>query len=343
VSERIHVAVIAGGRSSEHEISVASARSVIEALDPDRYDVKTIEIGRDGCWELESGTRQLEPPRHVAETLPVPSAGSPPETLGEVDVVLPILHGPFGEDGTVQGLLELAGVPYVGAGVTASALCMDKDLFKSVCRDKGIPVTRSVTIRNGDRPSNPFGYPVFVKPARLGSSVGITKVAAEDGLEEAVELARRHDEKVLVEEFVEGVEVECGVLGNREPVASVPGEIVAHGFGGTDWYDYSAKYDEGGMDLIIPPRIADDAIERVQQLSVEAFMASDCEGMARADCFVTGDGEVLVNELNTIPGFTATSVYAKLFEASGVPYQELLDRLIRLALERHERRRKLEY
>jgi len=341
MSPRVRVAVIAGGRSSEHEISVASARSVIDALDPDRYDVQTIEIGRDGRWELNSGAaRALDRP--VAETLPVPT-GSPPETLGEVDVVLPILHGPFGEDGTVQGLLELAGVPYVGAGVTASALCMDKDLFKSVCRDKGIPVTRSVTLRNGDRPANPFGYPIFVKPARLGSSVGITKVRSESGLDDAVELARRHDEKVLVEEFVDGVEVECGVLGNRDPIASLPGEIVAHGFGGVDWYDYSAKYDEGGMELIIPPRVSEEAAERVQQVSVDAFIASDCEGMARVDCFVANDGEVLVNELNTIPGFTATSVYAKLFEASGIPYQELLDRLIELALERHERRGKLEY
>jgi D-alanine-D-alanine ligase len=340
VSRKVRVAVVAGGRSSEHEISVASARSVLDALDPTRYEIETIEIDRDGRWALNSGLKELERP--VAETLPVPTR-TPPETLGSVDVVLPILHGPFGEDGTVQGLLELAGVPYVGAGVTASALCMDKDLFKSVCRDKGIPVTRSVTLRNGDRPENPFGYPVFVKPARLGSSVGITKVENEGQLDEAVALARRHDEKVLVEEFIDGVEVECGVLGNREPIASIPGEIVAHGFGGVDWYDYSAKYDEGGMDLIIPPRIPEAAIERVQQVSVEAFVASDCEGMARADCFVTRDGEVLVNELNTIPGFTATSVYAELFEASGLPYPELLDRLIALALERHERRGKLEF
>jgi D-alanine-D-alanine ligase len=340
MSEKVRVAVVAGGRSSEHEISVASARSVLGALDPARYEVDTIEIDREGRWALNSGMKELDRP--VAETLPVPTE-SPPETLGRVDVVLPILHGPFGEDGTVQGLLELAGVPYVGAGVTASALCMDKDLFKSVCRDKGIPVTRSVTIRNGDRPENPFGYPVFVKPARLGSSVGITKVERAEQLDEAVALARRHDEKVLVEEFVDGVEVECGVLGNREPIASIPGEIDAHGFGGVDWYDYSAKYDEGGMDLIIPPRIPDEAIERVQQVSVEAFIASDCEGMARADCFVTADDEVLVNELNTIPGFTATSVYAKLFEASGIPYPQLLDRLIELAIERHERRSKLKF
>jgi D-alanine-D-alanine ligase len=341
VKQRHRVAVIAGGRSSEHEISVASARSVIEGLDPDRYDVQTIEIHRDGRWEL--GPAEVkELGRPVAETLPVPTS-SPPEVLGAVDVVLPILHGPFGEDGTVQGLLELAGVPYVGAGVTASALCMDKDLFKAVCRDKGIPVTRSVTVRNGDRPANPYGYPVFVKPARLGSSVGITKVREEGELQPAVDLARRHDEKVLIEEFVSGVEVEVGVLGNKEPIASVTGEIRAHGFSGVDWYDYSAKYDEGGMDLVIPPEISDEASERVQQLAVEAFIATDCEGMARADCFVRDDGEVLVNELNTIPGFTATSVYAKLFEASGIPYPELLDRLVEFALERHERRGKLEF
>ena len=343
MSKRLRVAVIAGGRSSEHEISVESARSVISGLDPDRYDVKAIEIHRDGRWELGPGdARELGRP--VAETLPVPT-GDPRSRrlLGQVDVVLPILHGPFGEDGTVQGLLELAGVPYVGAGVTASALCMDKDLFKAVCRDKGIPVTRSVTVRNGDRPDNPFGYPVFVKPARLGSSVGISKVGAEDDLQKAVDLARRHDEKVLIEEFVSGVEVEVGVLGNKEPIASLPGEIVAHGFSGVDWYDYSAKYDEGGMDLVVPPRIPEDKSERVQQLAVEAFVATDCEGMARADCFVRDDGEVLVNELNTIPGFTATSVYAKLFEKSGISYPELLDRLVELALERHERRGKLEF
>ena len=343
MTRRVRVAVLAGGRSSEHEISVASARSVLEALDDERYEVDAIEIGRDGRWALGAGAgNQRELGASVAETLPVPS-DSAPETLGRVDVVLPILHGPFGEDGTVQGLLELAGVPYVGAGVTASALCMDKDLFKAVCRDKGIPVTRSFTVRDGDRPENPFGYPVFVKPARLGSSVGITKVREEGELETAVALARRHDEKVLIEEFVSGVEVECGVLGNREPIASVPGEIVAHGFAGVDWYDYSAKYDAGGMDLVIPPRITLEAAERVQQVSVDAFLATDCEGMARADCFVRDDGEVLVNELNTIPGFTATSVYAKLFEASGITYPELLDRLIQLALDRHRRRANLAY
>jgi D-alanine-D-alanine ligase len=338
VSRRVRVAVLLGGRSSEHEISLASARSVLDALDPQRYELVTVEIGRDGRWELGSGSSDGSP----AETLPVPTA-KVPATLGEVDVVFPVLHGPFGEDGTVQGLLELAGVPYVGAGVLGSALAMDKDVFKAVMRDRGVPVTANITIRKGGKPHNPFGFPVFVKPARLGSSVGISKVRSEEELGAAVELAFRHDEKVLVEEFVEGIEVECGVLGNERPEASLPGEIVSHGFDGADWYDYSAKYDEGGMDLVIPPRLPQETIERVQELAVRSFVAGECEGMARVDFFVRPDGEVLLNELNTIPGFTATSVYAKLFEASGVPYPELVDRLVQLALERHERRSRLRY
>jgi D-alanine-D-alanine ligase len=340
VSGRVRVAVLAGGRSSEHEISLASARSVLEALDPDRYETTTIAIGRDGRWQLEApSNRLLQGP--VAETLPVLADSKPAEALGGVDVVLPVLHGPFGEDGTVQGLLELAGVPYVGAGVAASALCMDKDLFKAVLRDRGIPVARNETLRLGDELRNPFGYPVFVKPARLGSSVGISKAHDEAELEAAVALARRHDEKVLVEEFVAGTEVECGLLGNVRPapIASVVGEIVPH----AEWYDYSAKYDDGGMELVVPARITPEQIARVRELCVAAFAATECEGMARADCFVRGDGEVLVNELNTIPGFTATSVYAKLFEATGIGYAELLDRLVALALERHDRRRGLAY
>jgi D-alanine-D-alanine ligase len=332
MNRRLRVAVLAGGRSSEHEISLASARSVLEALDPERFDVVTVAIGRDGRWELGSGDGS------VAETLPVPAANAP-ATLGSVDVVLPILHGPFGEDGTVQGLLELAGVPYVGPGVAASALCMDKDLFKKVLRDSGIPVASHVALREGDMVENPFGYPCFVKPARLGSSVGITKAHDEDELEEAVLVAFRHDDKILIEEFVDGVEVEVGVLGNREPIASLPGTIVPLGH---EWYDYASKYDEGGMELVIPPELPDHVIEQVQRVAVEAFRMTECEGMARADCFVVGDG-VVVNELNTIPGFTSTSVYAKLFAASGIPYPDLLQRLIDLAFERHERRSRLVY
>ncbi len=307
---RLRVAVLMGGRSSEHDISMASAASVIEAL-AKRYETIPVEIGRDGAWPAEESELRM---------------------LSEADVVFPVLHGPFGEDGTVQGLLELAGVPYVGPGVLASALCMDKDVFKAVLRDRGVPTTPSVTLRAGDSPTHPFSYPVFIKPARLGSSVGISKVHGAEELEEALALAFRHDEKVLVEEFVEGLEVECSVLGNLEPVASLPGQIIAH----AEWYDYSAKYDEGGMELIVPPPLDGVTIERVRELAVGAFTAGECEGMARVDFFVR-DGDVLVNELNTIPGFTSTSVYAKLFEASGIPYDELLDRLIELALERHER------
>jgi D-alanine-D-alanine ligase len=341
---KLRLALVAGGRSSEHEISLASARSVLEALDPGSYDVTTIAIGRDGRWELEAGSsgHALVPDTKPGpqETLPVPAESKEvATTLGAVDVVLPILHGPFGEDGTVQGLLELAGVPYVGAGVAASAVCMDKDFTKKVLRESGIVVARHHTLRPGDEIENPFGYPVFVKPARLGSSVGITKAHDEDELHAGVELARQHDDKVLVEEFVAGTEVECGILGNRTPIASVVGEIVPH----NEWYDYAAKYDEGGSDIIVPARIDDATAKRVQDIAVDAFIATECEGMARIDFFVREDGEVVLNEINTIPGFTATSVYARLFEASGIPYADLLQRLIDLALERHERRARLKY
>jgi D-alanine-D-alanine ligase len=344
---RIRVAVLAGGRSSEHDISLASARSVVDALDPERYEVVALEIGRDGRWALPSGVR---PPQSLtpkasssAETLPVVADSAPALVLEQVDVVLPILHGPFGEDGTVQGLLELAGVAYIGPGVLASALCMDKDVFKQVMRAQQIPVAEHVALRPGDAVHNPFGYPVFVKPARLGSSVGISKVRSEAELAEAVELARRHDDKVLVEEFVPGTEIEVALLGdNRRPEASLPGQVVSYL---ADWYDYASKYDEGGSELVVPPPgLSEAQIERAQQVAVQAFVATDCEGMARVDFFVREpDGEIVMNELNTIPGFTATSFYTRLFEASGVPYAEILDRLIALALERHERRSQLAY
>ena len=313
------VVVLMGGRSSEHEVSLDSAQSVAAALQARGHEVTAIEIGRSETWLPDGATV---------------------EQLRNADVVFPVLHGPFGEDGSVQGLLELAGVAYVGAGVAASSLAMDKDLFKSVMRDHGVPVTRNFTLRNGDAPDNPYGYPVFVKPARLGSSVGISKAHDETELRTAVTLAFEHDEKVLVEEFVEGIEVEVGVLGNEAPTVSLPGEIVVKG---AEWYDYSAKYDEGGMELVVPPRIPPAQIARVRELALAAFVASECEGMARIDMFVRHDGEVLVNELNTIPGFTGTSVYAKLFEASGIPYADLLERLIELALDRRRRRASLKY
>jgi D-alanine-D-alanine ligase len=336
------IAVITGGRSSEHDISIASARSVADALTGAGWEVTSIEIDRGGRWSLGASSLELDSPNHLGDKLSparLPDR-SVARALAEVDVVFPVLHGPHGEDGTVQGLLELAGVPYVGAGVAASALCMDKDLFKSVLRDHDIPVTQNVTLRLGDGPRNPFDYPVFVKPARLGSSVGITKAHDDAELSEAVALAFEHDEKVLVEEFVRGIEVELGVLGNREPLASLPGEIAVTR---NEWYDYTAKYDEGEMELRIPAGISDEQTARAQELAVRSFVATECEGMARVDMFVRENGEVLVNELNTIPGFTSTSVYARLFEASGVPYRDLLERLIDLGLERHARRRDLRY
>lgn len=312
--------MLSGGRSSEHSISVASARSVVAGLLEAGHEAVPVEIGTDGSWPLE--------------------AARPHELFEGFDVVFPVLHGPFGEDGTVQGLLELADVAYVGAGVTASAVAMDKDAFKAVMRDKGVPVVRSVTARTREAAENPFGYPVVVKPARLGSSYGISIVRAEAELGAALELAFAHDDKVLVEEFVRGIEVECSVLGNAEPVASMPGEIVPLL---ADWYDFASKYEEGGMELIVPARVDAGALERIRELAVAAFRACDCEGMARVDLFVAEGGELLVNELNTIPGFTSTSVYARLFEASGIPYTELLRRLVELALERHERRARLRY
>jgi D-alanine-D-alanine ligase len=346
VTERLRVALLAGGRSSEHDISLASARGVLEALGEDEYEVVTVAIDRDGRWELGQGSdrRALRPGHGTgpAETLPVPAERGTLATLGSVDVVIPMLHGPFGEDGSLQGVLEQARIPYVGAGVAASALCMDKDLFKKVMRDSGVPVARHVALRLRDPIRNPFGYPCFVKPASLGSSVGITKVRSEDELAPAVELARQHDEKVLVEEFVPGIEIEVGVLGNLEPVASLAGKVVSHY---ADWYDWSSKYDEGGSELIVPPpELSQQQLERAQELAVSSFVATDCEGMARVDFFVReSDGEVIVNELNTIPGFTPTSFYARLFAESGIAYPELIRRLIELALERHERRRGLRY
>jgi D-alanine-D-alanine ligase len=320
---------------------------VIDALERTGNDVVAVEIDRSGAWQLDSGRHALEPGSQIERGSGEPGSGlvrlpsrEVAARLTDVDVVFPVLHGPFGEDGTVQGLLELAGVPYVGAGVLASALCMDKDLFKSVMRDHDVPVTQNITLRLGDEPRNPFGFPAFIKPARLGSSVGITKAHDESELRAGVALAFEHDEKVLVEQFVSGVEVEVGVLGNLRPTASLPGEIVVTE---NEWYDYEAKYDEGEMDLVIPARLTDEQIERAQELAVRAFVATDCEGMARVDMFVDDDGNVLVNELNTIPGFTSTSVYARLFEASGIPYPELLERLADLAVERFDRRSQLRY
>jgi D-alanine-D-alanine ligase len=321
----VRVAVLAGGRSSEHEISLASGSSVREALAEAGHEVLFVQIGRDGRWAHDGRSVRLEP-----------GAG----LLG-ADVVFPALHGPFGEDGTVQGLLEVLDVPYVGAGVMASAVAMDKLVFKDLMGRAGVPQVEYAAARDGEDPTavERLGLPVFVKPARLGSSVGISKVESKAELPAALGSAFEHDPVAVVEAMARGVELECSVLGNSDPEASEPGQIVPH----AEWYDYEAKYTPGGMELVVPAPVPAAVRERVRELAVEVFRRVECAGMARVDFFVEdpdGQARVLVNELNTIPGFTATSVFAKLFEASGVGYVELLERLLRLALERHDRERR---
>jgi D-alanine-D-alanine ligase len=320
----MRVAVLSGGRSSEHEVSLASGEAVRAGLAEAGHDALDVRIARDGTWSHDGAGVALEPGRGL---------------LG-ADCAFPVLHGPFGEDGTIQGLLEILDVPYVGAGVLASALCMDKVLFKDVMANSGVPQVRYAALRDGEQASlDGLGLPVFVKPARLGSSVGIAKVAEPGDLDGALRTAFGHDPLVIVEAMAPGLEVECSVLGDaRSAEASEPGEITYQG----EWYDYEAKYTPGGMELVVPARISEDARRRVRDLAVETFQRVGCSGLARVDFFVDGD-EVLVNELNTMPGFTPTSVYAKLWTAGGVPYPELVDRLCALALERHERERRYTY
>jgi D-alanine-D-alanine ligase len=318
--------VLGGGRSSEHEVSLASAASVHEGLKAAGHDPFAIQIGRDGTWRRDGELMSLEPGRGLVGA----------------DIAFPVLHGPFGEDGTVQGLLECLGVPYVGAGVLASSLCMDKVLFKSVMAHAGMPqvdhraveVERFHALRAAVLTDlAKLGLPVFVKPARLGSSVGIARVRDTRQLAPALESAFAHDPVALVEAAAGGIEVECSVIGNGAPLASQPGEIKLAG-GEEGWYDYEAKYTPGKMKLIVPARIPERIRERVRELALRTFLLTGCRGLARVDFFVEGE-RVLVNELNTIPGFTETSVFGALFGASGLPYPQLLDRLLELALERH--------
>jgi D-alanine-D-alanine ligase len=324
--------VLGGGRSSEHEVSLASAASIRDGLQAAGHLPIEIEVGRDGVWRRDGEVVELAPGRG----------------LYGVDVVFPALHGPFGEDGTVQGLLECLGVPYVGAGVLASALCMDKVMFKDLMALAGVPQVDYRAVRLEQFSADPdavlarleaLGLPVFVKPARLGSSVGIVRVQSAEEVLRALEIAFEHDSLAIVEASASGLEVECSVIGNGEPIASEPGEILlAAGEGG--WYDYEAKYTPGGMELIVPARVPVHVRERVRELAIDTFKRTGCCGLARVDFFIAGE-TVLVNELNTMPGFTSTSVFAALFAASGLGYAELLDRLLELALERHAAEREL--
>jgi D-alanine-D-alanine ligase len=323
----VRAAVLSGGRSSEHDVSLASGEAVRLGLEEAGHDVLDVRIDREGIW------------RHDGDELVL----SPGAGLLGADVAFPVLHGPFGEDGTVQGLLECLDVPYVGAGVLSSALCMDKVLFKDLMAAAGVPQVDYLGVEDGRWRAErkevladvvALGAPVFVKPARLGSSVGIAKAWGTHDMADALDASFAHDQLAIVEAMSTGLEVECSVMGTTDPVASQPGEIVIE----SEWYDYEAKYTPGGMELVVPARISPTATERVRELAIEAFVRTRCSGLARVDFFVEGE-EVLVNELNTMPGFTPTSVFAKLFEASGVPYPELVDRLCRLGVERHEAER----
>jgi D-alanine-D-alanine ligase len=365
---RLRVGVLFGGRSGEHEVSLASAASVLAAMDRLRYEPVPIGITREGRWlvggdplvalsaeasrlALAEGSAEAPVKRGLVERasesrtgealVPVEASATLPAGLSQrLDVVFILLHGPRGEDGTVQGLLELAGLPYVGAGVLASALGMDKAAMKDAFRAHGLPVVDSLVVSRHEWQRDAaaveraiaerLGFPCFVKPANLGSSVGISKVKAAENLAGALRLAATHDRRILVERAVSGMEVEVAVLGNDEPVASLPGQVCYAG----EWYDYETKYGPGQTTFRIPAPLPPEVTERVRSLAVRAFRAIDCAGMARVDFFVEPDGEALVNEINTIPGFTATSAYPRLWEASGLPYPDLISRLIELALER---------
>jgi len=354
MTERLRVALLFGGRSAEHDVSVMSAGNVFRALDPTRYDTIPIGITRSGAWLLsslkgsgfpvavpESGPRVVLVPGGAGRLAVLSERDAAAADLSRsVDVVFPVLHGPFGEDGTVQGAAEIAGVAYVGSGVLGSAAAMDKDVAKRLMRDGGLPIARFLSFAREDAPDfdavvAQLGRPVFVKPARLGSSVGISKAGTGQEFTEAIAEAFRHDRKILVEEYVRGREIECGVLEGEDGslTASLPGEIVPsnrHGF-----YTYEAKYlDEEGAAIKVPADLAPEVSDKVRKLSIEAFRALGCEGLARIDFFLREDGKLIVNEVNTLPGFTDISMYPKVMEALGISYSELVDRLIRHALAR---------
>jgi D-alanine-D-alanine ligase len=351
MKKKLRVAILFGGKSAEHEISLLSAKSIIDAIDKKKYQIVLIGIDKKGRWHLSEAAKSPKPMgvSGVSKGLAlVPGRRMNPlarlsdlKTVGAIDVVFPVLHGPFGEDGTVQGLLKSTDIPFVGAGVLGSAVCMDKDVMKRLLREAGIPTARFLVFDRSSRNDIEFeditrrlGLPFFIKPANLGSSVGINKVNERRQFEHAVKEAFQYDNKILFEESIVGREIECSVLGNDHPVASLPGEITTR----HEFYSYKAKYlDEKGALLEIPAKLPAPLVREIQDLSVRTFKALCCEGMARVDFFLRDNKEVIVNEINTIPGFTKISMYPKLWEASGISYTELVDRLIRLALERSAR------
>ena len=354
--EKIRVALLFGGKSGEHEVSLRSAASVLTAIDREKYSVIPIGITKEGRWrsnpnfQEESFAQILQTGASVC--LPAEPADHQiiqtrleREWIGNkasIDVVFPVLHGPYGEDGTLQGLLEMANIAYVGAGVLGSAVGMDKDVMKRLVKQAGIPGVEFITFLEGEWQKRPqqiqdeiaekLGFPCFVKPANLGSSVGISKVKVPEALDSAINLACQYDRKVIVEQGIDGREIECSVLGNDQPIASLPGEIIPS----REFYDYEAKYIDENSKLLIPAALSPKQVTQVQELAIKTFQVTECAGMARVDFFLDRKSNgVLVNEINTIPGFTSISMYPKLWEATGINYPELIDRLIQLALERH--------
>jgi len=361
MKKKIRVGVLFGGRSAEHEISLLSAKNIVNALDKEKYELVLIGINKNGEWLLQDSARYLVDAHdaklvHLSKSLEnvalVPKENrsqlvslSHKKNLASLDVIFPVLHGTYGEDGTIQGLLKLADIPFVGASVLGSAVGMDKDVMKRLLRDANIPIAKFITLTKASLLQTSFallqkelGLPFFVKPANLGSSIGVSKVKNEKEWMRASEEAFLFDRKILVEEFIEGREIECSVLGNEEPIASLPGEVIPS----DEFNSYKAKYlDEAGTIFEIPAKLDRETIKAVQNLSIKAYSILCCEGMARVDCFLKKDGRIYINEINTIPGFTNMSPYPKLWQASGLSYPDLLDKLIQLALERYENEKKL--
>ncbi len=356
MNRKIRVGILFGGRSAEHEVSVQSARSIVGAINKEKYEVVLIGISKEGRWRLKkaselsllweaSNMTRLNREDESAVLIPEGKEDNllpffSERYLKKVDVVFPVLHGPYGEDGTIQGLLELANIPYVGAGVLGSAIGMDKDVMKRLLREAGIPVAKFLTFDRSSlkeidfgRVGDELGLPLFVKPANLGSSIGMNKIKGKEQFQPALKEAFQYDNKILIEEYIEGREIECSVLGNDDPIVSLPGEILPQ----HEFYSYEAKYrDARGAILKIPASLSPGIVHKIQELSLRVFKIMCCQGMARIDFFLKNNEEIIVNELNTIPGFTRISMYPKLWEASGIPYSELMDRLIQLALERFE-------
>ena len=361
--KKIKVGILFGGKSAEHEVSLQSAKNVADAIDKGKYDIVLIGIDKNGKWHLNTDTSKFLLNSHNPKLIAlnkenaksvalIPQSNSflslensviNTSNTEKIDVIFPILHGPFGEDGTVQGLLKLAGVPFVGAGVLGSAVGMDKDVMKRLLRDAQIPIGKFLTAHEGEKLSfktvaKTLGLPFFVKPANMGSSVGVSKVSKQSQFTIAVKEAFAFDQKILLEENISGREIECSVLGNENPIASLPGEIIVH----NEFYSYEAKYiDEHGASLAIPAKLSKAEIKKVQKLAIATFKTLSCEGLGRVDFFLKKNGEFIVNEINTIPGFTSVSMYPKLWEASGIPYTKLIDILIQLALERFEKEKRL--